>query len=133
MILAVCVDNAFGMMFGKRRQSKDAALREHLLALSGGRLRMSAYSAKQFEQAVYSEPDYLSGAQDGDWCFVENGDYEAYTDRIEQIVLFRWNRDYPADLHFHFPGQWQLISREDFPGKSHETITMEVYKNDHNG
>ncbi len=128
MILAVCVDNAFGMMFGKRRQSKDAALRERLLMLSGGRLRMSAYSAKQFEGTVCSGEDYLSAAGDGDWCFVENGDYEAYADRIEQIVLFRWNRDYPADLHFRFPGQWELISSEDFPGKSHDKITQEVYR-----
>lgn len=128
MILAVCVDNAFGMAFHKRRQSKDAALRERLMTLCGGRLRMSAYSAKQFDTAVYSGDDYLSGAESGDWCFVENGDYDGFADRIEQIVLFRWNRDYPADLHFQFPGKWQLISTEDFPGTSHEKITQEVYR-----
>lgn len=128
MIVALCVDNGFGLMFHKRRQSKDAALRERLLALSGGRLRMSAYSAKQFEEDVYAGEDYLSGAGDGEWCFVENGDYAAHAERIEQLVLFRWNRDYPADLHFQFPGQWKLISAEDFPGTSHEKITQEVYR-----
>lgn len=128
MIIALCVDNAFGMAFHKRRQSKDAALRGRLMVLSGGKLRMSSYSAKQFEEAVYSAEDYLSAAQAGDWCFVENGDYEAFADRIEQIVLFQWNRDYPADLHFRFPGKWQLVSTEDFPGTSHEKITQEVYR-----
>lgn len=128
MILAVCVDNRMGLSFMGRRLSKDALLREKLLALSGGNLRMSEYSAKQFDESVYSGPDYLSGASEGDWCFCENGDYEGFTEQIEKIVLFKWNRDYPADLHFAFPGEWRMVSAEDFPGKSHETITMEVYE-----
>lgn len=128
MILALCVDNAMGLMFARRRQSKDAALRERLLSLSGGKLRMSPYSARQFDAGVYAGADYLSGAKAGEWCFVENGDYEAYADRIERIVLFRWNREYPADLHFRFPGKWTLVSAEDFPGTSHEKITQEVYQ-----
>ena len=128
MILTVCVDNRMGLMFNRRRLSKDALLREKLLALSGGQIRMSLYSAKQFEVPVYAGDDYLSGAQPGDWCFVENGDYQEYVSQIEKIVLFKWNRDYPADLYFVFPGQWNLTSTEDFPGNSHETITMEVYE-----
>lgn len=128
MILAVCVDNRMGLMFAGRRLSKDALLRQKLLELSGGALRMSPYSAKQFDDEVYAGDDYLSGAEAGAWCFVENGDYAQYPDHIEKIVLFKWNRDYPADLYFMFPGEWNLISTEDFPGNSHETITMEVYE-----
>lgn len=128
MILAVCVDDSLGLSFGGRRQSKDAALRRRLLAQSGGRLRMSDYSARQFESDVYSGADYLSSAEKGDWCFAENTEYELYSEKIEQIVLFRWNRSYPADAFFRFPGTWAAVRSEDFPGSSHETITMEVYK-----
>ena len=128
MILVICADNAFGMAFGGRRQSKDAALRQRLLELAGGRLRMSPYSAKQFDGGIYAGPDYLTGAGDGDWCFVENGDYKTLPQAPERIVIFRWNRDYPADLHFEFPGQWRLVSQEDFPGTSHEKLTQEVYE-----
>ena len=128
MILAACVDDRMGLSFGGRRLSKDAALRAKLLALSGGQLRMSEYSARQFSEAVYSGADYLSDAQEGDWCFAENTDFENFADCIGQIVLFRWNRHYPADSHFRFPGKWRLISAEDFPGTSHERITMEVYE-----
>lgn len=127
MILAVCVDDRMGLQFRGRRLSKDALLREKLLELSGGKLRMSAYSAKQFEAAVYAGADYLSDADSGDWCFAENGDYLDFAEKIEKIVVFKWNRTYPADLHFTFPGQWRLVSVLDFPGKSHETITMEEY------
>jgi len=33
MIVAVCVDDKFGMLFNKRRQSKDRELRKDLLSL----------------------------------------------------------------------------------------------------
>lgn len=128
MILAVCVDDRLGLRFGGRRQSKDSEVRRRLMALSGGILRMSAYSARQFDEPVYSGPDYLSGAQDDDWCFAEDTAFEAYADSIKRIVLFRWNRHYPADEHFRFPGKWALVTAEEFPGTSHDKITMEVYE-----
>lgn len=128
MIIAVCVENRMGLMFQNRRLSKDALLREKLLELSGGSLRMSVYSGKQFSGPVYAGTDYLTGAGDGQWCFVENDDYLSCQDRIEKIVLFKWNRDYPADLYFTFPGEWRMIHTEDFPGNSHDKITMEVYE-----
>lgn len=127
MILAICVDDKLGIRFGGRRQSKDRALRQRLLELSGGKLRMSEYSSRQFEATVYSGSDYLSGAKNGDWCFAEDTAFEAYSDNIEKIILFRWNRTYPADEHFRFPGKWRLETAEDFPGSSHERITQEVY------
>ena len=128
MILSLCVDDRMGLMFQGRRLSKDVLLREKLMELSGGMLRMSSYSAKQFDMPVYSSADYLSGASENDWCFAENDDYLAASERINKIVLFRWNRSYPADLYFAFPGEWSLIHTEEFPGKSHERITMEVYE-----
>ena len=128
MILALCVDDRMGLSLKGRRLSKDSALREKLWALSGGALRTSEYSARQFEQAVYTGKDYLSGAKQGDWCFLENADYQNFADAIEKIVLFRWNRHYPSDLQFRFPGKWRLVSSEDFHGTSHDKLTMEVYK-----
>ena len=128
MILTVCVDDRMGISFGGRRQSKDTEVRRKLWALSGGNLRMSDYSARQFDESVYHGSDYLSGAKKGHWCFAENSDYEDFAENIEKIVLFRWNRHYPADAHFRFPGKWALTASEEFPGSSHEKITMEVYE-----
>ena len=128
MILALCVDDRMGLSFCTRRLSKDRVIREKLTKLSGGSLRMSMYSAKQFESAVYSGEDYLTGAAKGDWCFAENDDYLEVFGSVEKIVLFRWNRAYPADLFFRIPEGWRLTAREDFPGNSHDNITMEVYE-----
>lgn len=130
MILAACVDDGLGMRFAGRRQSKDASVRARLLALAGGRLLMSPYSARQFDPspAIAACEDYLALAGPGDWVFAEDDGYLAYADQVETIILFRWNRNYPRDLCFAFPGEWRLVRSEDFPGTSHEKITQEVYE-----
>ena len=49
MILMVCVDDNGGMMFHRRRQSRDRRLVERILTLTqGSLLRMNAYSAALF-------------------------------------------------------------------------------------
>ena len=49
MICIVCVDNANGMMFNHRRQSRDNALIDNVISLAeSARLFMSEYSAKLF-------------------------------------------------------------------------------------
>ena len=50
-------------------------------------------------------------------------------EKIEKIILYRWNRVYPADVHFpiDFSG-WKLVQAEEFAGSSHEKITEEIYE-----
>lgn len=130
MTLVACVDDKLGLQFNHRRQSQDRVLREKLLSMVDSRLFMNPYSGKMFgvhEKIVISE-DYLSNVGTDDWAFVEDDAYVLYADKIEKIVLFRWNRDYPRDLCFTFPGQWKLTHQEDFSGSSHENITMEMYQ-----
>lgn len=129
MILAVCVDDGLGLQFNRRRQSRDAAVRRDLLELSGGRLYMSRYTAHQFEDSdpIVASDDYLALAAEGEWVFAEDCEYLNYVQKIEKIVLYRWNRNYPRDLCFRFPGQWRLAQTTDLAGVSHETVTREVY------
>ena len=133
MILIVAVDDNNGMMFNKRRQSQDRILRERILSLSErSRLWMNHYTGKQFENSPHLtiDDDFMEMAGPGDYCFVENIHTAPYADKMEQIILFRWNRKYPGDFHFDIDlaaGDWKLSSTEDFPGASHEKITMEVY------
>lgn len=132
MILMVCVDDRGGMLFHHRRQSQDRVVREDLLREAGDRLLMNAYSAKQFEPDAHiiCAEDCLERAGEGDCCFVENLDPLAYADRIEKVIVYHWNRVYPADVYFTIPLQdapWKLESVTEFPGFSHEKITKEVY------
>lgn len=134
MILLAAVDDNMGLMFNHRRQSRDRLLRQRILQLCGGApLWMCPYSAAQFGaelegRSANVEEDFLARAGKGEFCFLEDRSPAPWASDIEQIILFRWNRVYPADLHFDLDlSGWTLIHREDFPGSSHETITQEVY------
>lgn len=135
MKIAVCLDDRGGMCFGGRRQSKDVCQREDLLELSApGPLWMSAYSASQFDELpefITVDDAFLDKAQREDWCFVEREDVTSVADQITHVAIYRWNRHYPSDRKFPtelFSHRWHLASRREFPGKSHETITLEVYE-----
>ncbi len=138
MNIIVCVDDNYGMMFNNRRQSQDRVLREHILSLSSrSRLWINHYTEKQFSQDSNSaehlnvDDDFLDKAAPGEYCFVEDAPVASYESNTEKIILFKWNRKYPGDFHFDIDlsGKgWKLTSSEDFPGFSHEKITMEVYE-----
>ena len=134
MNVIVCVDDRLGMLFNKRRPSQDQVLRERLMRLCGGRpLFMNAYSAKQFasfppEKFAVSE-QVLSQAGEDDWCFAEDQHLLPWAAHIRQLVLCRWNRSYPGDFFLDLPlDGMHLVSAEEFPGSSHEKITLEVYE-----
>lgn len=137
MILIAAVDNNYGMMFHNRRQSQDRVLRERVLELIKDKcLWMNAYTEKQFTEAASTvriciDDDFLERAPFGDYCFVENNNISPYESKIEKIVLFKWNKTYPADFYFDInlnENGWKLISSDEFPGYSHDKITLEVYE-----
>ena len=148
MKIIVCVDNQNGMMFNHRRQSQDRALRKRILELTGGKkLWMNAYSQKQFLQVngnmpkeqeqsgqlgqsgqIQADEAFLEKAGPGEPCFVEDRSVAPFAGRVERVVLYRWDRAYPADLYWDLSLEgWTLARREEFPGSSHEIITKEVY------
>lgn len=135
MKLMVCLDEKDGMSFFGRRQSMDRVLQSRALALAGnGKLWMNRYTAEQFSawpERITVAEDFLLTAPENAWCFAEVTEVSACLDRAEQIVIFRWNRLYPSDRSFpmqRLKEGWYPVSREDFPGYSHDNITMEVYE-----
>ena len=134
MKLIVCLDDRDGMLFNRRRQSKDKVVCDDILELSAGnKLWMNSYSAKQFpddRSDMIVDEQFLEKAGERDFCFVENADISAYADKVSQVIVYRWNRLYPSDVRFPsylFEGVWKKVSWDDFPGNSHESITREVY------
>ena len=131
MILIVCVDDNNGMLFHGRRQSRDRLLAERILRhCAGRRLWMNAYSRSQFphKAEISVHEACLSLAEKGEFCFVENQDVRPAADRVEQVILYRWNRVYPAYVYFSLSlDGWSLSHREEFKGSSHQHITEEVY------
>ncbi len=132
MILVACVDDNLGMLFNERRQSMDSVLRERLLErCQGNKLWMNAYSRKQFDAAaggITVNENFMAKAGAGDYCFAENVSVKPYEKQINKIILYKWNRVYPADLYFDIDlKNWRLSKSSDFAGSSHDKITEEIY------
>ena len=134
MKIAICVDKSGGTLFNGRRLSQDSVLREMLLKLAAdSNLFMNEYSAKQFDESEKLEvsEDFLLKASDNDICFVENVDVPM--DKVSELYLFNWNRDYPADTYFEFKPKesgFKRVKKEEFVGSSHKKIKLEVYRRD---
>lgn len=132
MILIACVDDNMGMAFNCRRQSKDNALCARILEKTAhSKLWMSPYSARQFVQCrneICVDEGFMCKASAWEFAFTELETPGKYADRVEEILLYRWNRSYPGDLQFDLPlERYRLVETTEFSGHSHEEITEEWY------
>ena len=133
MTLILCLDDENGMMFNHRRQSRDRVLIAELLSHVGdGRLYVSPYSAPLFPADVKNvtvADDPCAAADDHAYAFVEDTDPAPHWDRVTDIILYRWNRLYPADVTFtQDMTDLHLIETSEFVGSSHDQITKEIWK-----
>lgn len=132
MILIVCLDTRGGMLFNHRRQSQDQVVRQDMLA-AGQPLWMHPDSARQFagqEGQIIADAGFLDKAGPGAYCFAEQDGLLPYLARVEKLIVYQWNRHYPADVYFPVKLQapaWRLIQTREFAGTSHKKITKEVY------
>ena len=131
MNLIVCIDDFGGMLFNHRRQSSDRYVTERIVNLAkDSRLLVNSYTAKLFPPgAVVCTERLWEGAGEQDYCFAEDKDVSTAVAQADKIIVFRWNRVYPADLYFPLGAlaNCSLLHCEEFAGYSHERITMEVY------
>ena len=134
MIVAVCLDPKNGMTFNDRRQSRDRVVVDNIIkTASDNRIRISEYSQTLFADKgahyiINENP--LEQASATDFCFIENIPIRKYADKIEKIIVYRWDKQYPQTQSFDIPlpsDTWALQSITEFPGHSHEIIKKEVY------
>ena len=128
MILVSCLENRDGLRFNGRRCSRDREMCRDLLERSKGKLWLSRESLvlfKEFPQAELHVVEDPAETPPGEYCFWEAPAGET---EPEELLLYRWNRDYPWDEGFCFPqGVWLKKEQRDFPGFSHPEITVERY------
>lgn len=136
MVIIVCLDDNDGMMFNRRRQSRDHAVKDRIGQISRGkRIWMNPYSYKLYEDldetAVVEAEDFLVRAGEGELCLVETESLAHIEKKIEKLIVFRWNRTYPSDFRLDLDlSHWRREQVREFPGTSHERITEEVYRKD---
>ena len=122
------------MLFNGRRQSRDRAVCQDILRIAGDApVWMRQYSRKLFEAAEQQIRIYEGTIEDvaDDACFfVETDAVEPLLPLADTLILYRWNRVYPADVRL--PAQildleWKRTDTYEFPGHSHDVLTREVY------
>ncbi len=133
MNIIVCVDDNFGILFGGRRQSRDKAVTEDIVRTVGeNMLYISPFSAALFngfsEKTIITES--IEDIKEDAFCFVENIDVGSVKSKINKVIIYKWNRRYPADKYFD---QTVLDGKSpksvfSFKGNSHDKITKEVYE-----
>ena len=135
MKVMVCLDDKGGMLFGNRRQSRDRVLSADVVQMArSSRLCIDPYSMLLFEGSeadILCDKDFLDLAADNDYCFVENRALASYVDKIDELVIYHWNRKYPTDTFFDIDVKksgFVLVSAEDFVGYSHDKITKEIFR-----
>ena len=133
MIAIICLDEQNGMAFNHRRQSKDQLIIKDILEESKDQvLYMNDYSYGMFKEMGASHikvsETFLEEAKAGEFCFIENSGLLPYIQKIEKVMVYKWNRRYPTDIYLDIHlEEWEKIETKDFAGFSHECITKETY------
>ena len=126
MTIYLCLDDRQGLRFNGRRQSKDRELIKDVLSSVQGTLYVEPYSLKLFAEGTAAVTDTVPS----DGCFFAERPMAEHMDKIDKLVIYKWNRAYPADMYFDIcplEQGFRLVSKEDIQGYSHEKITKEVY------
>lgn len=125
--LAFCVDSLGHTDFCGKRQSSDRILIGKLVDTANGEaIHCSEYSQSLFPSGMTKEETDETAKKDG-IHFLEGivPDQSLY----DRMIIFNWNRTYPGKNIFKVDMvEFEKASSEDFPGFSHEKITMTVYR-----
>ena len=130
MYIIICLDDNNGLAFNHRRQSQDRIVAEDIRKTVGEKkLWITDYSRKLFQAVSNLEisENPKEKAKEGEYVFQELETLDTGDERIEQFIIYRWNRVYPADVSVDIGAEWKLTETEEFSGFSHEKITKEIY------
>jgi hypothetical protein len=125
----MCISKNGGIAFNNRRQSRDEQVCKDIVTLADSNIFMNEYSTHLFRD--------IAGVQICDDCskladeyyFAEKEMPKVNENKISQIVLYHWNREYPADLFFDIDlKKFLLKETKEFTGKSHEHIRREIWE-----
>ncbi len=126
-------DERGGMIFNKRRVSRDRLLIQDLINSLNGKIYISEYSSCLFadysDRVVVCDDPFLS-APDGAICFIEFPPIKPHISDISVIVAYNWNRRYPYDICIDIsPTEcgFKSVFIGEFIGSSHEKITKEIF------
>lgn len=134
MVGIICIDKNKGMMFNNRRQSKDRNLITHILKkVDNNTLWITSFSQDIFNSSeiknIIVDDMFWEKIGKDEYCFIENIELTYIIEKIDTLIVYNWNRAYPADKYFDISieNEWTIQSEEEFKGFSHKKITEKIY------
>ncbi len=129
MILITCVEKNNGMLFNNRRVSRDRKVIEDIRIIVGdSEILITDFSKELFISDENVRTVNVIEKRNEQFYFLEDVQPSTIEDKIEKIILYNWNVDYPADMYFDIDlKEWKLESEYEFEGFSHEKITRKIY------
>ena len=86
MKLIVCLDDNYGMMFNKRRQSRDRVLIENMIELcKDEKLYTNEYSVSLFPENAVEIFDNIEDVEKS-YCFAEN--FTVNEEYVDEIIVY---------------------------------------------
>ena len=134
MIIIICTGERGGMLFNKRRVSRDELVILDIINTVGGRkLYIKPYSEKLFREFGGYElcEDPISACGAGDYAFIEDEDISPYLEDAEGLIIYNFSETYPYELKFDTPPTEFGLTRVDskkFTGQAHEKIVKDTYR-----
>lgn len=133
MTAIVCVEDRGGILFLKRRVSRDREVYRDI-AENYDKVYVTSYSLPLFDEVeidagIRKAP--LAEGERGEVCFVESGEIADNLHKISRLVIYRWNRTYPFDVGMGFDPEemgFERVSTTELVGYSHEKITKDIYE-----
>lgn len=112
------------MLFNRRRCSRDSAVIEDVLTMfKPAELCVSAYSSPLFPGARV-----ITNIPEAEVLFLEDQPLSPALAQAEKLIVYRFDRAYPADVRLEIPQDFHLTETTEFSGSSHDKITREVYE-----
>ena len=133
MKVILCIDKSDGMAFLGMRQSRDRVLTQDIINdLGGEKLYIHPKTLKVFEKFDNSFLEVTEAplADCDGVCFLELESPKAELARVDTLVIYHWNREYPSDVKLGFEPReegFRCISTSSFKGYSHKKITKEIW------
>ena len=132
LTLCVALDDAGGMTFCGKRQSRDRVMLSEMFATFGTPIYVAPYSVSiltSFAGKYVAADNPAFSAPSGGVVFLERGSVKAIIDDVETLVIYRWNRKYPSDGKIDIDlSEWRVERATEFVGSSHDKITKITMK-----
>lgn len=133
MVIVACIDKLGNITADANRQINDILFIKRLWETTNEALLfINDCSRKKFfyYPMMYIDDNFLDQAEAEDYCFVENTDITPYVDRIDKIILYKWNKTFSSELKFDVSilKDYKIVSKESFLGSFHLRITEVIYE-----